>query len=260
MHNLPITQPPSIVEIGYRSMILWIMLLRWHLEIQGKTCKTKIYRNQVKAQVIALQELTQQKGLCIHMTRKERKLYQKPFCQWSNQDLTDGFTWSEMLGTLLWGAAILNEYPDSGTRYPIDCWEETIPTLSNPTDFMELVGLRARCELKEAIDTTWLYLARTAFFIGHQGGTIAPEDYPDFVSQMIDGFLDKRVDMCLNQGDLDLRGKPYESISQKDAEDIRRCLEARLMCLGWLMGYRQDWDEPLLNGNGRPAWLLDFED
>lgn len=75
-------------------------------------------------------------------------------------------------------------------------------------------------------------------------------------------MMDKGYPPETNGDNLDFRGNPFEFISQKDAQDLRLRLTARLECLGWLLGYRQDWDEPLIGyfNEKVPGWVSDFQD
>jgi hypothetical protein len=116
--------------------------------------------------------------------------------------------------------------------------------------------------LLKASEITWVYLKRAALWQSHRDGQFTTDWYQAAMAELIQSLQDQGVDPRTHQGDLEFRGEPFERIQLEVLVALRHRLEGRLRSLGWLLGYKRDWDEPLfdLTHQIRPTWLADFRD
>jgi Domain of unknown function (DUF4272) len=183
-------------------------------------------------------------GLWASVSSEENVLFEKPFGQWSTQEVADGQWREEAMATLLWALHSDYRMPDYDRPALTTEIEKLAPTPNDAADMLRSSRLRPRAEISHARDIAelWLWRARTTQLKKEEGLNVKGYNLDEIIAMTAKKAREEGLFVPVDN-DFPALGKPYRQLSESEWQTLRSIATERLYALNWLCGYADDWDK-----------------
>ncbi|KAK9767101.1 hypothetical protein K7432_003368 [Basidiobolus ranarum] len=270
-------QTRSVQEVATRVACTQLFLSRWGVEAAYADNSSD---DRHKTAFEAIIRATEESGVYVNFTEKERKLIEKSLGSWDSEILSANNGRWETFGILLWSLHLYPEIPQYNHYFPrFKLFQSTGIMPAHPqsiTEFLRYMSMEGKSRSPPAVQReiniaeAWYWRSRAQallairpiIFPDHSCSSSPPPKIPkqlkDMIQQMPEAIAQASVraqesqliskvkdnDFGVDLGGIEEEGTgivAYKDLPSEQHEQMKMLAEYRMLAFGWLTG-RADWD------------------